>query len=78
MKQWKVKYHHNDGRSGVVSATTEVQKSGGFQYGNGKAGRLTVEGFEQIYDLRYCLENDLHMVMLKEYFGNGLVEATEL
>ena len=78
MKTWKVKYAHNDGRKGTVNVTTELQKGAGFQYGNGTVGRLTVNDFNQIYDLRYCREKDLHMVMLKEYFGDGLVSATEL
>lgn len=69
-KQWSVEYDHEDGRKGTLQVTTEIMKSGGFQYGNRKAGRLTVEGFEQIYDLRYN-HGDLHMVMLKGYFGIG-------
>ena len=76
-KKWRVEYDHKDGRSGVVEATTEIMKSGGFQYGNGKAGRMTVEGFEQIYDLRYN-HGDLHKVMLKGWFGEGLIKATEI
>ena len=77
VKNWVVDYSHDDGRSGTVSVTTEIRKSGGFQYGNGKAGKITVEGYERFYDLRYCREKDLHMVMLEEYFGNGLVKAVE-
>lgn len=77
-KNWLVKYAHEDGRKGTVKATTEIQKSSAFQYGNGKSGSLIVEGFKQGYDLRYCLEKDLHMAMLKEYFGDGLKEVTEI
>jgi hypothetical protein len=77
VKKWTVAYAHNDGRHGTVEATTEIQKSGGFQYGNGKAGGLTVDGQTRGYDLRYA-SGDLHRVMLDEYFGDGLVEATEI
>ena len=77
-KKWRVEYDHKDGRSGVVEVTTEIMKSGGFQYGNGKAGRLTESGCRsQFYDLRYN-HGDLHMVMLNGYFGNGLKKATEV
>lgn len=78
VKRWKVKYSHKDGRSGEVEAVTEVGASGAFQYGNGKAGALIVDGYTNGYDLRYCREKDLHMVMLKEYFGDGLVDAVEV
>ena len=62
---------------------TEVGKSGAFEYGNGKAGAIffaqdnpkfgykagkLIEG----YDLRYCPEKDLHIAMLKEYWGRNL------
>lgn len=77
-KNWLVKYAHADGRKGTVKATTEIQKSAAFHYGNGKSGLLTVEGFEQGYDLRYCSDKDLHMTMLKEYFGDGLKEVAEI
>lgn len=77
-KKWSVEYSHDDGRSGTVKVTTEVGKSGAFQYGNGKSGALTVDGFTQGYDLRYCNRKDLHMVMLEDYFGKGLVKATEI
>ena len=77
-KRWKVAYAHEDGRSGVVEVETEVGKSGGFQYGNGKSGALIVGDFEQGYDLRYSTAKDLHRVMLDDYFGKGLVEATEI
>lgn len=78
VKNWKVKYNHADGRKGTVNVTTEIGKSGGFQYGNGKCGLLTVEDFSQGYDLRYCMAQDLHKVMLEDYFGKGLVEAIEI
>ena len=78
VKRWRVKYSHNDGRSGEVEAITKVSESGAFQYGNGKAGALIVDGYTYRHDLRYCKEKDLHMVMLKEYFGNGLVTAIEV
>lgn len=71
-----MEYSHEDGRSGSVRVITEIRKTGGFQYGNGKAGRLVVEGYEAFYDLRYNRAKDLHMEMLKDYFGEGLVKAT--
>ena len=77
-KSWKVEYSHRNGRKGTIDATTEISKSGAFDYGNGKAGLLTVGNFMQGYDLRYCRAKDLHMVMLEEYFGDGLVKATEI
>ena len=77
-KNWRVKYAHKDGRKGTVKASTEVGKSGAFDYGNGKSGLLVVDGFAQAYDLRYSLENNLHLAMLKDYFGEGLVEAKEV
>lgn len=78
MKTWKIEYDHKDGRKGTVIATTEIVKSDGFQYGNGKAGRLTVgSSTEQVYDLRYCT-GDLHRVMIDDYFGKGIVSVTEL
>ena len=77
VKKWDVEYSHDDGRNGVVEVVTEVGKSDAFNYENGKCGALTVGDFMQGYDLRYCREKDLHMVMLKEYFGNGLVKAEE-
>ena len=75
-KKWIVEYDHEDGRSGKVEVTTEIMKSGGFQYGNGKSGALIVDGYPTGYDLRYC-NGDLHMVMIRTYFGRGLVKATE-
>ena len=77
-KRWRVKYSHSDGRSGTVEAVTEISKSGSFTYGNGKGGALIINDYPNVYDLRYNREHDLHMVMLKDYFGKGLVEATEL
>lgn len=77
-KNWLVKYDHKDGRKGATEATTEIQKSSCFSYGNGKSGLLTVGNFEQAYDLRYNREKDLHMVMLESFFGKGLVEAKEI
>ncbi len=75
IKRWSIKYDHHDGRKGTVEAVTEIKKSAGFNYGNGKCGALTVDGCPFVgYDLRYCSGN-LHVVMLKEYFGEGLVEA---
>ena len=74
---WFVEYDHKDGRKGTVEATTIVGKSGGFQYGNGKSGMLDVDGYTQCYDLRYWKDKDLHMAMLKDFFGAGLVKATE-
>ena len=78
VKRWSVEYDHHDGRKGTVGVVTEIRKSAGFQYGNGKSGALTVDGYPFIgYDLRYCGGN-LHMAMIKEYFGKGLVAATEI
>lgn len=78
VKKWMVEYDHADGRSGRVEITTEICKAGGFQYGNGKGGALIEGGQPRVYDLRYCREKDLHMVMIREYFGDGLVKATEI
>ena len=77
IKKWRVEYDHKDGRSGNIEATTEITKSGAFSYGNGKAGRLTVGNYERVYDLRYNT-GDLHQLMLGDYFGEGLVKATEI
>ena len=58
IKRWRITYDHKDGRSGTVEAETEIQKSGGFEYGNGKAGGITVgSGEPRIYDLRYEMNN---------------------
>lgn len=76
-KKWRVEYDHKDGRSGVVEVTTEVFDSSAFQYGNGKAGRMMSEGQKQVYDLRYN-HGDLHKVMLNDWFGEGLIKATEI
>ena len=77
-KRWKVEYSHNDGRSGVLEVTTEISKSGAFDYGNGKIGALIIDGYPTVYDLRYNSAKDLHMEMLKDYFGKGLVKATRI
>lgn len=77
VKRWRIEYAHADGRAGTVEAETEITKSGGFQYGNGKSGGLTINGYTTGYDLRYA-SGDLHRVMLEEYFGEGLVKATEI
>ena len=76
-KRWNVQYDHKDGRSGTVEVVTEIAESGAFNYGNSKSGTLIVCGQFNNYDLRYCGGN-LHMVMIKEYFGKGLVGATEI
>lgn len=55
---------------------TEVGDSEAFRYGNGKYGALIIRDFEQGYDLRYA-RGDLHMVMIRDYFGDGLVTAKE-
>ena len=78
IKKWVVEYDHKDGRQGKVEATTEIGESGGFRYGNGKAGLLTIGKFEQCYDLRYINDDDLHMAMLRDYFGKGLTRATQV
>lgn len=77
VKKWVVEYNHSDGRSGTIECITEVGKSGSFDYGNGKSGVLTVGDFVQGYDLRYNSSKDLHVAMLEDYFGKGLVRATE-
>lgn len=77
VKYWKVEYDHKDGRKGIVDVKTEVTESKAFKYGNGKAGFLTVDGYTQQLDLRYINEKDLHMVMLQNYFEDGLVTAIE-
>lgn len=78
VKKWKVEYDHKDGRSGVVDVTTEISDSGAFKYGNGKCGAIQINDGEQtVYDLRYN-HGDLHMVMIEDWFGKGLVKATLL
>lgn len=77
IRTWMVEYDHKDGRSGKVTARTEVTKGGGFQYGNGKAGCLKVGDYTRVYDLRYN-KGDLHRVMIDDYFGSGLVAVTEM
>lgn len=57
--------------------TTVVEDSAGFQYGNGKCGVLTLEGYTYSYDLRYC-KGDLHMAMIEMYFGKNLVDAVDV
>ena len=78
IKNWKVEYKHNDGREGELSVTTEISKSGAFDYGNGKSGALIIDGYPNVYDLRYNTAKDLHMQMIKDYFGKGLVSATAI
>lgn len=79
IKKWKVEYDHKDGRAGVVNVTTEIMDSGAFTYGNGKSGAITVnDGDPRFYDLRYNHDDDLHMLMIKDWFGKGLVKATML
>lgn len=73
IKTWKVRYEHKDGRKEKVDVVTEIEKHEN-TYGNGKYGRLSVEGFSQIYDLRYAT-GDLHKLMIKSYFGSGLISA---
>lgn len=77
-KKWRIEYNHNDGRNGVIHATTEISKSGAFDYGNGKSGALIIDGYPNVYDLRYNTAKDLHMEMIKDYFGKGLVKAIEI
>ena len=77
-KKWKVEYSHSDGRSGTIEVTTEISKAGAFEYGNGKCGALIIDGYPTVYDLRYNSAKDLHMAMIKDYFGKGLVMATEI
>lgn len=73
-----MEYDHKDGRKGTVGVVTEIKKSAGFDYGNGKCGALTVDGYPFVgYDLRYNSGN-LHLAMIKDYFGAGLVAATEI
>ena len=78
VKKWKVEYNHNNGRQGTTEAITEIMESGCFTYGNRKCGALIIRDYEYGYDLRYCTAKDLHMVMLEDYFGSGLIKATEL
>lgn len=78
IKVWEVEYKHTDGRSGNVKVTTEIQKSAAFEYGNGKSGAITVGDYTRYYDLRYNTEKDLHIEMLRDYFGKGLRMATEI
>ena len=77
-KRWIIEYDHKDGRKGTIEAVTQIVKGEGFQYGNGKMGVLKIEGNTNGYDLRYNRSKDLHMVMIKEYFGEGLVNAKEI
>lgn len=76
-KKWLVEYNHADGRKGTVEVITAVGKSGAFRYGNGKCCTITVGDYTQCYDMRY-VTGDLHKVMLKGFFGDGLVKATEI
>lgn len=78
VKRWLVEFSHDDGRSGTVEITTKVGESEAFHYGNGKRGALIDGKNREGYDLRYCMENDLHRAMLEDYFGKGLVKATEI
>ncbi len=80
VKKWEIQYSHSDGRTGVVEVTTEISKSGAFDYGNGKCGALSIDGYPDVYvyDLRYNTAKDLHMEMIKDYFGKGLVKASEI
>lgn len=80
LKRWSVEYAHEDGRAGVLECTTELAKSDRLDYGNGFHGCLKVvgDGYPNVYDLRYNKEDDLHMVMLRDYFGKGLLRATEI
>lgn len=78
VKKWDIQYSHSDGRAGVVEVTTEISKSGAFDYGNGKCGALIINGYSNVYDLRYNTAKDLHMEMIKDYFGKGLVKASEI
>ena len=77
-KNWRVEYDHKDGRKGTVEATTIVGKSDGFQYGNGKYGALIIGDTDWGYDLRWNTEKDLHRAILRDYFGKGLVKATQI
>ena len=84
VKFWNVEYDHKDGRSGVVEVKTEIQDSGAFKYGNGKAGAIYVgdasikENYESnFYDLRYN-HGDLHRLMIEDWFGKGLVNVEEV
>ena len=77
-KRWRVEYRRFDGVSGVMEVETELTTSGCYEYGNGKAGALIVGGYPWVYDLRYNSRPDLHMVMIEDYFGKGLVKATEI
>lgn len=80
-KAWNVEYDHKDGRNGVVSVVTEVERVDGSRYGNQKYGRLSVglrPDYTQTYDLRYNTEKNLHMVMIRDYFGRGFVKAEEV
>lgn len=77
-KNWEIEYSHDDGRAGTVRARTEISKSEEYTYGNKKYGALRINGEPVIYDLRYNRAKDLHLVMLQEYFGNGLVRAIEV
>lgn len=75
-KTWNVSYDHKDGRKGTVKVITEVER-GNSMYGNEKHGRLTIVASSVVYDLRYNKGN-LHMAMLKNYFGSGFVNAVEI
>ena len=77
VKNWMVEYDHKDGRSGVIHVTTEIKDSGAFQYGNQKAGAITIGGESRYYDLRYE-HGDLHKLMIEDWFGKGLVKIEEM
>ena len=77
-KKWSVEYSHSDGRAGVIKVTTEIWESSGGFFGNGKSGALIIDEYLNVYDLRYNTAEDLHMEMIKDHFGKGLVKATEI
>lgn len=78
MKKWLVAYDHGDGRYGLVTVMTELTETKCQLYGNEKVGVLIVDGLQEIFDLRYCRDKDLHFSMLKSYFGAGLYGVKEL
>ena len=76
-KNWIINYREIDGSVGTLNATTEISASGFFAYGNGKAGALIINEYPTVDDLRYNTSKDLHMAMIKDYFGSNLIKATE-
>lgn len=78
-KFWVISYDHDDERKGKVLVKTELhalpEKEN--QYGKPVCGRLIIGDWDKLYDLRYE-KGDLHSIMIKDWFGKGLVDIQEI